>query len=82
LTTPAEIEAQIAFEREAISHGLQKLRKNTRDLEDKSYASASVYGAASIDTLVPILVQYIEDTTHDRLTRGRGHQFQLIKTYV
>ena len=82
MTTPAEIEAQIAFEREAISHGLQKLRKNTRDLEDKSYASASVYGAASIDTLVPILVQYIEDTTHDRLTRGRGHQFQLIKTYV
>ena len=82
MPTPAEIEAQIAFEREAISHGLHKLHKNTQELENKSYASASVYGVASIDKLVPILVQYIEDTTHDRLTRGRGHQFQLIKSYV
>ena len=82
MPTQAEIEAQIAFEREAISHGLHKLHKNTQELENKSYASASVYGVASIDKLVPILVQYIEDTTHDRLTRGRGHQFQLIKSYV
>jgi DNA-directed RNA polymerase len=82
LPTQAEIEAQIAFEREAISHGLHKLHKNTQELENKSYASASVYGVASIDKLVPILVKYIEDTTHDRLTRGRGHQFQLIKSYV
>jgi len=82
LVTQAEIDAQVAFEREAISHGLKKLHKNTADLENKSYASASVYGATSIATLLPILVQYIEDTKHDRLTRGRGHQFQLIKTYV
>jgi DNA-directed RNA polymerase len=82
LVTQAEIDAQVAFEREAISHGLKKLHKNTADLENKSYASASVYGATSIATLLPVLVQYIEDTKHDRLTRGRGHQFQLIKTYV
>jgi len=82
LITQAEIEKQIAFEREAIAHGLNKLHRTTRELEDKSYASASVYGVASIDALIPILVKYIEDTTHDRLTRGRGHQFQLIKTYV
>ena len=82
MITQAEIEKQIAFEREAIAHGLNKLHRTTRELEDKSYASASVYGVASIDALIPILVKYIEDTTHDRLTRGRGHQFQLIKTYV
>ena len=82
MLTQSEIDAQIQFEREAISHGLRKLHKNTADLENKSYASASVYGAASIDLLLPTLVKYIEDTTHDRLTRGRGHQFQLIKTYV
>ena len=82
MITQAEIDEQVAFEREAISLGLQKLHKNTQHLEDSSYASASVYGAASIETLLPILVKYIEDTTHDRLTRGRGHQFQLIKTYV
>jgi len=82
LITQAEIETQIAFEREAIAHGLSRLYKNTQELEDKSYASASVYGVASIDSLLPILIKYIEDTTHDRLTRGRGYQFQLIKTYV
>ena len=82
MLTQAEIDAQIQFEREAISHGLRKLHKNTADLENKSYASASVYGAASIDVLLPVLVKHIEDTTHDRLTRGKGHQFQLIKTYV
>ena len=82
MITQAEIETQIAFEREAIAHGLSRLYKNTQELEDKSYASASVYGVASIDSLLPILIKYIEDTTHDRLTRGRGYQFQLIKTYV
>ena len=82
MITQAEIDKQIQLEREAIAHGLHRLRKNTRDLENKSYASASVYGVASIDTLLPILVEYIEKTTHDRLTRGTGHQFQLIKTYI
>ena len=82
MITQAEIDAQVAFEREAISHGLSKLHRNTHELENKSYASASVYGVASIDVLLPKLVQYIDETTHDRLTRGRGHQFQLIKTYV
>ena len=82
MATPAEIEEQVKFEREAISQGLERLHKNTRDLEAKEYASASVYGNASIDTILPLLVKYIEDTTHSRLTRGTGHQFQLIKQYV
>lgn len=82
MITQAEIETQIAFEREAIAHGINRLHKSIQELEDKSYASASVYGVASIDALLPILIKYIEDTTHDRLTRGRGYQFQLIKTYV
>ena len=82
MITQAEIDAQIQLEREAIAHGLERLRKITRDLEDKSYASASVYGASSIESLLPILVEYIEQTTHDRLKRGTGHQFQLIKTYI
>ena len=82
MITQAEIDAQIAFERQAISYGLQKLHKNTADLENKSYASATVYGAASIQALLPKLVAFIEGTTHDRLTRGTGHQFQLLKTYV
>ena len=82
MATPAEIETQVRFEREAISQGLNKLRKNTQDLEEKSYASATVYGIASIDSALPTVIQHIEDTTHDRLIRGTGHQFQLVKQYV
>ena len=82
MPTPAQIDEQIQLERDAISQGLKKLHKNTKDLEAKSYASASVYGVASIDTLLPLVVARIEATTHDRLTRGTGHQFQIIKDYV
>ena len=82
MATPQQIAEQVALERDQIRLGLKRLRKNTRDLEQKEYASASVYGIASIDTLLPIVVGRIEETTHDRLTRGTGHQFQLIKDYV
>ena len=82
MATPAEIHEQVQLERDQIAQGLKKLHKNTQDLENKSYASASVYGIASIDTLLPLVVRRIEETTHDRLTRGTGHQFQLVKEYV
>ena len=82
MATPAEIETQVKFEREAISQGLKKLHKNTQDLEEKSYASATIYGVASIDTALPGVIKHIEDTVHDRLIRGTGHNFQLVKQYV
>ena len=82
MPTPAQIEEQIQLERDAIAQGLKKLRENTRKLEERSYASASVYGVATIDALLPLVVARIEETTHDRLKRGTGHNFQLIKEYV
>ena len=82
MPTPSQIEQQVKLERDQISQGLKRLRKNTCQLEEKSYASATVYGIASIDTLLPLVVDRIEKTTHDRLTRGTGHQFKLIKDYV
>ena len=82
MPTPAQIDEQIQLERDQIAQGLKRLRDNTVKLEEKSYASATVYGVTSIDTLLPIVVGRIEKTTHDRLTRGTGHQFQLIKDYV
>jgi len=82
LATPAEIDEQIKLERDAISQGLTKLHKNTRDLEAKSYASATVYGAASIDTLLPLVVAQIESTTA-RLTKGQaGAAFKEIHKYL
>ena len=82
MATPAEIDKQVQLERDQIAQGLKRLHKNTQDLENKSYASASVYGIASIDMLLPLVVRRIEETTHDRLTRGTGHQFQVVKEYV
>jgi DNA-directed RNA polymerase len=82
LPTPAEIDEQIQLERDAISQGLKKLHKNTRELEDKSYASATVYGAASIDTLLPLVVERIEATTN-RIKEGKtGAAFVEIQKYL
>ena len=82
MATPAEIDEQIQLERDAIAQGLKKLHKNTRDLEDKSYASATVYGAASIDTLLPLVAEQIESTTL-RLTKGQaGVAFKEIQKYL
>ena len=83
MPTPAQIEEQVQLERDQIAQGLKRLRDNTSKLESKSYASATVYGVASIDALMEPLVKQIEDTTNDRLKRRQsGHQFQLIKDYV
>ena len=82
MPTPAEIDEQIELEREAISQGLRRLHKNTQDLQSKSYASATVYGTASIDTLLPLVVQRIESTT-TRLTKGNaGIAFREIHKYL
>jgi len=82
LPTPAEIDEQIQLERDAISQGLKRLHKNTYDLEKKSYASATVYGAASIDTLLPLVVARIEDTTN-RIKEGKtGAAFKEIQQYL
>ena len=82
MATPAQIDEQVALEREQIRQGLQRLRDNTRKLQEQSYASATVYGATSIEALLPPLVKYIEETTEYRIKRGSGHQFDIVKNYV
>ena len=82
MPTPAQIDEQIQLERDAIALGLKKLHKNTRDLEGKEYASATVYGAASIDTLLPLVVARIEATTN-RIKEGKtGAAFVEIQKYL
>ena len=82
MPTPAQIEEQVQLERDQIKQGLKKLHDNTRKLEEKDYASASVYGVASIDTLLPVLVKRIEET-NDRLRRGQaGKNFAEIRKYL
>ena len=82
MATPAQIEEQVQFERDAIRCGVEKLRKNTKDLEDKQYASATAYGSASMDILLPKVVEQIENTTN-RLHKGQaGASFKVIHQYL
>ena len=82
MATPAQIHEQIELEREQIRQGLKELRRNTRKLEEKEYASAAVYGVASVQTLIPLVVQQIKDTVM-RIKKGKtGAHFADIWQYL
>ncbi len=82
MATPQQIDEQVQFERNAIREGLERLRKNTKDLESKSYASATVYGCSSISTLLPLVTERIE-STNKRIREGCiGKSFKEIHEYL
>ena len=82
MATPSEIERQVNFERDAIKQGAEKLAKQTRDLEEKSYASASVYGTASIHAALPAIIELMQ-TKRDQIFRGTtGVAFKDIAPYL
>ena len=79
---PQDLIEQVQPERDQISQGLKNLTDSTLKLEDKSYASASVYGIASIDTILPKVVKQIENT-HNRIHEGHtGVAFKEINKYL
>ena len=82
MPTPAQIDEQVQLERDQIRQGLKRLRDNTDALQQKSYASATVYGVASIDLLLPVLVKRIEDTNHRIHERKNGVAFKEIAQYI
>ena len=55
MTSLPLIEQQLKLERDQVSQGLKCLTDNTIKLENKSYASATVYGIASIDSLTTFI---------------------------
>ena len=82
MTLFADIAAQIKLEREQIAQGLKQLHDNTTKLEDKDYASASVYGVASIEQLIPLVVDRI-NSTNNRIKEGKiGVCFKEIQRYL
>jgi len=82
MPTPAQIDEQINHERDAIAQGLKRLRENTKRLEEKEYASASVYGITTIDTLLPLVVDRIKETNL-RIHKGCvGASFKEIHQYL
>ena len=82
MPTPAQIDEQVELERDQIRQGLKRLRDNTKKLEEKEYASAAIYGVASIDVLLPLVVKQIEDT-NQRIRKGNaGKAFKEIAQYL
>jgi len=82
MPTPAQIAEQVELERDQIRQGLEQLRNNTKNLEEKSYASATLYGISSIDTLLPLVVERIEHTAH-RIKEGKtGRSFKEIQIFL
>ena len=82
MATPAEISQQVELEREQIRQGLKQLRDNTTKLEDKDYASASVYGVVTIEQLIPLVAARIHETAA-RAKRGFvGQHFKEIKNLL
>ena len=82
MPTPAEIDEQVALEREQIRRGLEQLRANVHKLEQQEYASASVYGATTIQQLIPLFAEQIE-ATRLRIRKGRaGEAFKEVNQYL
>ena len=84
MPTPSQsqIHEQVELERDQIRQGLKRLRDNTIKLENQSYASATIYGIASIDTLLPLLVERINDTTERIHSRHNGVAFRHIHQFL
>ena len=82
MPTPAQIDEQINHERDAIAQGLKRLKENTKNLEDKEYASASIYGITTIDALLPLVVNRIKETNSHIHERHIGKSFKEIHKYL
>lgn len=82
MSTPALIEEELQLEKRACAYGRERLLDNTRKLEDKSYASSSVYGAASIQAALLDVAAVVQDTLN-RIHEGhKGKDFITIHQYL
>ena len=80
--TPSQINEQVELERDQIRQGLKRLRDQTLKLENQNYASATIYGISSIDTLLPEVVKRIEQT-NEKIHKGHfGVAFKDIHVYL
>ena len=74
MVTHTNLHRQFLLEQEAISCGRQRLHDSMQKLEEKSYASASVYGVSSIREALPYLIRTVE-TTFCKLNKGQAGKF-------
>ena len=81
MLTEKQIEDQQEFERKQISGGLHKLRSNTTKLEEKTYASATVYGSACVNSILPDLIAFI-DSKKDKFLTQAGKNFVVFHKHI
>ncbi len=77
MPTTADLEMQELFERKQIKGGLERFRSDTKKLLEKDYASATTFGSASIETLLPYLVKAIDEKKDERKKILVGRQLHL-----
>lgn len=82
MVSPALTEQEIELEKRGIHIGRERLLDNTRKLEERSYASASVYGNASVQAALADVAAVIQDTLN-RIHEGHnGKDFATIHQYL
>ncbi len=81
MLTEKQIEDQQEFERKQISGGLDRLRSNTTKLEEKTYASATVYGSACISSILPDLIAFI-DSKKEKYLIAAGRNMQVFHKHI
>ena len=70
------------LEREAITQGKKRFTDQTIKLENQNYASATIYGVSSIESLLPRLIERINDT-NIRIHKGsNGQYFKEVHKYL
>ena len=82
METHTNLHRQFLLEQEAISCGRQRLHDSMKKLEEKSYASASVYGVSSIKEALPYLITKVEDTKFKLKTGQAGKFYKDIALYL
>ena len=75
MATPSQIQRQVQLEQEAISCGRQRMYEAVQKLEEKSYASASVYGTASISAALPLVIKELEESFKKISKKGNAGQY-------
>jgi DNA-directed RNA polymerase len=72
LATPDQIQEQVQLEREAIKCGIDKIHKNTEQLIEKEYASATVFGCSSIKSAQSLVADEILNTFRKNVIEGKN----------
>ncbi len=81
MLTEQQIEDQQNYERTQIQGGLNKLRSNTQKLEEKTYASATVYGSACVSSILPDLIAFINSKKEKFLTQA-GKDYAIFHKHI